>query len=176
MLAVTAAVAAPLAGCGGGGSSKASPTSYVKSVCTAVGSWVTTIKGRASQLTTIKPASAAQGRQELQSFISGVISDTDKALAAIKSAGVPNVSNGQQVATALQGAFTQIKGVLAQSQNQANALPTGSPSAFKTAATKLGTSVQQSLSGIAAGLSALRTPDLQKAASQTSACQSLASA
>jgi hypothetical protein len=174
MLAVAAVTGALLSGCGGGGgSSQASPSAYVKSVCSSVGGWLASVKARGAQLNTIKTASPAQGRQELQGFFAGVIADTDKALAAIKAAGVPKVSNGQQVASAFQNVFTQFKTVMTQSEAQVNQLPTNSPTAFKAAADRIAATIRQSLSGLASGLSALRTPELQKAAAQTPACQSL---
>jgi hypothetical protein len=181
IVALLVASALLVGGCGGGGSSKTSsngsskvsPTVYVQTVCTAVGSWVNSVKSRASALSANPPHGTTQGRQALQSFIGGVLTDTDKALSAVQAAGVPDVSNGQQISSAITGAFTQVKGVLTQAEQQANQLPTNSPSAFKTAATQLGSSVQQSLSNIGSSLSALKDPALTTAAQKTPACQTL---
>jgi hypothetical protein len=159
-----------------GGSSKVSPRAYVRSVCTAVGGWLSQIKGLQSQLTVKPPTTPVQGRQALQSFIAKVIIATDQTRSQVKSAGVPDISNGQQVSSALVSAFDQVKGALAQARSQANQLSISSPTAFNSSATQLGSTVQQTLSGIGSGLSGLRAPSLEKASSQTPACQSLNSA
>jgi hypothetical protein len=183
-IAVAAAAAALLAGCGGsssktstggGSTAKVSPSTYTKSVCTAFSGFITSIKSRQSQLkvSAVPNTTPAQGKQLLATFVSGMTSDARKLATDIRAAGVPDVSNGQQISTALQAAFTRFEAALTTYQSQVNQLPTTSPAAFKSASSQLTVSLQQSLSGIGTGLSGLKSPQLQQAASHTPACQSL---
>jgi hypothetical protein len=91
----------------------------------------------------------------------------------LKAAGTPDVKNGKQVQTAIVGAFTQLKSALQTAAGQAGNLPTSSPTAFQSAAQKLGSTVQSSMSGIGSSLSNLKSPDLEAAAKKEPACTSL---
>jgi hypothetical protein len=186
-IAVAGVVAALLAGCGGGGSktssspsgaastAKVSPATYTKSVCTAFSGFISSIKARQAQLkvSAVPNTTPAQGKQLLATFVGGMTTDARKLAADVKAAGVPDVSNGQQISSALQTAFTRFEAALTTYQTQVNQLPTSSPTAFKTASSQLTTSLQQSLGGIGSGLSGLKSPQLVQAASHTPACQSL---
>jgi hypothetical protein len=168
----TVAIAAILAGCGSSASSVSTGT-YVKSICQAVGPWETDIQTRSSALDVSKITNASQGKTALQSFLSGAVADTDRALTQIKSAGTPNVSNGKQIQAAMVNAFTMLKSTLSQAATQAGSLPTSSPEAFKTAAQALGNNVRTSMGSIGSSLSGLNNADLQKAAAKEPACKSL---
>jgi hypothetical protein len=164
-----------LTACGGGGSNgKVSASSYVRSICQAIGPFQKDVQGRSSQLDLNSIKSPAQGKQVLQSFLTAVSADTDKAVAKIKSAGTPDVNNGKAISTAIGNAFTQLKGALSQAQSSANSLPTNSPQAFKTAAQALGNSVRNSMSNIGNGLTGLRSSQLESAAKKEPSCQALA--
>ena len=176
LVTVIACAALLLAGCGGSSaSSKASPSAYLKSVCGAVGDWVAAVKARESRLVEQLPGSPTpiQGRRLLQSFIAEAVSATAQARSKISAAGVPDVNEGQHVASKVRGAFDQISSVLTRARADTEHLPTSNPTAFSIAATQLGTSVQQALSSIGAGLSALRSPQLEAAGSTIPACQAL---
>jgi ABC-type glycerol-3-phosphate transport system substrate-binding protein len=173
-LVVPVVVAALLVGgCGSSSSSKTSASSYVKGVCTSIGSWVKSVQARSTALTSTNPTTPAQGKQEFVTFMNEVVSDTDQALTGLKAAGVPNVNNGSQVANAVLGAMTSAKTILVDAQSKAQQLPTNDRTAFANQTKSLGTSVQTSLSKIGAGLSSLKSADLEKAAAKEPSCQSL---
>ena len=177
-IVVVAVVAALLAGCGGGGSSKVSSSAYIKSVCTAIGGFLHSVKARQSQLNpaTLTHATPVQGKQLIVGVVSGFASDVAKLVSQIKAAGVPDVNNGQQISTAIQTALTRVQSSVATFQTQVNQLPTSSPTAFSAGAKSVATALQQSLSGITSSLSGLSSPQLQQAASKEPACQTLSSA
>jgi len=174
---VAVIVACALLWDGCGGSSKVSANSYVKGVCTAITGYLTSIRNRENTVKSgATPSSPTQGRQILQSFTNGMLSDTDHAISQLKAAGVPNIGNGDKISSAIVTVFTKVRTALAQAQTQANQLPITTPTAFKSAVTQYVSTFQSSLANVASGLSGLRSPDLVKAAGQTSACQSLNSA
>ena len=161
------------AGCGSSSSTGVSAATYVKAVCNAVGPFEKDVASRSGALnpTTIK--SPAQGKTALQGFLSAVASDTDKALAQLKAAGAPDVGNGSKIESAIVAAFTQLDTAMKTAANNANSLPTTSPTAFQAAATTLGTTVKNSMNGIGSSLSGLKSSALEKAAAKEPACSSL---
>jgi hypothetical protein len=165
-------VALVIAGCGGG-SSGVSASSYASSVCKAVGAWAKDIQARSGALDVATLSSAAQGKAAIQGFMTAAVSDTGTVVTKLKAAGTPNVTNGSKIATALIASFSQIDTALGVAETQANNLPTTSPTAFKTAAQALATTVRNSLAGIGSGLAGLKSPDLAKAAKASPACTNL---
>jgi hypothetical protein len=145
----------------------------VKSVCNAVGPFEKDINTRTSALQTNPSKTPAQGKTELQGFLSAVASDTDKALSQLKAAGTPSVSNGTKIETAIVKAFTQLDSAMKQAATTANSLSTTSVSAFQSGATSLGTTVKNSMSGIGSSLTGLKSPALEKAAAKEPACATI---
>ncbi len=166
-----------LAACGGSSSSSGvSAGSYVKSICQAIGPFEKDVQSRSSALDLSSITSAAAGKKALQEFLSAIVADTNKAVQQLKSAGSPNVTNGDKISGAIVSAFTQVKTALSQAETQAGNLPTTSPAAFKTAATTIGTGIRTSMSNIGNSLSNLKSADLENAAKKEAACTSLGAA
>jgi hypothetical protein len=169
------AVSLALGACGSSGSSQVSAGTYVKKVCQAVGPFEKDVQARSSALNLQTIKSPQQGKTALQGFLSAVSSDTDKAVSQLKSAGTPNVKNGQKISNAIVSAFTQLRTALGQADTSANNLPTNSATAFKSAAESLGNTVRTSMSNIGSGLNGLSSSDLETAAKKEPACTSLSS-
>ncbi len=165
------AISVALGACGG--SSTVSPAAYSKSICQSVGPFERSVQSRSSALNLSSIKGPAEGKQALQAFLNGVVADTEQAITKLKRAGTPSVSNGKKISTAIVGAFTQLRGALGQAVSSANALPTGSAQAFKTAAVSLGSNVRNSMSSIGSSLSGLKSPALESAAKKEPACQNL---
>jgi hypothetical protein len=175
LMLTTVAVAA----CGGSsGSSGVTPSAYVKSVCMAVGPFEKDVVSRSSALDLATIKSAAQGKTALQGFLTAVAADTNQALAKLKSAGAPNVKNGKAIAGAIVGAFSQLNGTMKTAVQQADSIPTNSPTAFKNAAQGLGSTVRTSMTKIGTNLqsSTLKSPQLERAAAKETTCKTLGSA
>ena len=161
-----------LAGCGG--SSQVSPTAYVKSMCTALGNWRTTIQ---SAGVTLQSSGAASGplparKAAYQRFVNAMYTATNNAASALGSAGTPNLSGGEQAASRLRQAFHTATQRLGQAQAQAKRIRTDSTSTFQlgaSAATAQIRSALQAISGAAPGTS----PQLRQAAAREPACRAL---
>lgn len=176
--AVFAALAAVIAivGCGSSSSSSSSGVSagsYVKQVCGAIKPFVTDIQTRSNALNLATLSSPAQGKAALQGFMTAAVADADKAVTQLQAAGTPDVNNGENISAALVKAFTEVKTALGSAKSQADALPTNSVAAFKTAGTSLATTIRASFASIGAGLGGLKSADLSKAAKNEPACQSI---
>jgi hypothetical protein len=171
---VVAALA--LGGCGGSSPSGVTPTAYIKSVCTSLGSWSSGIRTAGNQLQAAATGtrSLAAGKQQYQTFIVALVTDTGRAVSDLKTAGVPAVKNGKQISDALVGAFTQARSGLSQAATQAGAIPTTSAAAYQAAATGVTASIRQTLGQIAT-VRPERDPRLRAAAAKEPACQALKS-
>jgi hypothetical protein len=180
-----------LAGCGGSSksttsgssgsdtstsqSSKVTAAAYVKSICSAISPFEKDVSAKSSALNLSTIKNASQGKQALQTFLTSVASDTDKAVDQLKAAGTPNVQNGLAISQGIVSAFGELKTTLSSAANQAGSLPTGNAQSFKTAAQSLGTNVQSSMTRIGSSLGNLKSAALEKAASADPTCKSLAS-
>jgi hypothetical protein len=165
-----------LAGCGGSSPSGVAPKAYIKSVCTSLRSWSSGIRTAGNQLQAAATGtrSLAAGKQQYQTFIVALATDTGRAVNDLKSAGVPAVKNGKQISDALVGAFTQARSGLSQAVTQAGAIPTTSAAAYQAAATGVTASIRQTLGQIATARPE-RDPGLRAAAAKEPACQALRS-
>jgi hypothetical protein len=173
-LALLAVLASALiAGCGSSSSSGVSAGAYVKAICDSVGPFQKDVQARAGTLNVSTISNPASGKKALQGFLGAVAADANQALSKLKAAGTPNIQNGKSISSAMVAAFTQVKDALTRAQSQANSLPTGSPIAFKNAATAIGSTVQSSLTGIGTSLGGLKSPELEKAAAGQPDCKAL---
>ncbi len=175
---IGALVVLVISGCGSSSSSSTSTSSvtagaYVKGICNAVRGWAQDIQTRSGALNVANIKNTKQGKTAIEGFFNAAVSDTTAVVTKLKDAGTPNVTNGKQISTALVSSFSQIETALAKGKTAAGALPTGSPTAFKSGGQALANNVRQSLSGIGAGLSGLKSPELEKAAKSEPACKPL---
>jgi hypothetical protein len=161
-----------LAGCGG--SSQVKPSAYVKSMCTALGSWKNTIQSAGVALQSSGAATAARpvAKADYQKFVSSLVTATRQADSALKSAGVPGVSGGKQLANRLSRAFDTATRRLNQAETQAKAIKTDSATSFQLGATAVTTEIRAALGAIAT-VSPGRSAQLRQAAAKEPACQAL---
>jgi hypothetical protein len=163
-----------LAGCGGSSHSGVSPAAYVKTVCTAATNWRNAIQSAGTKLSSgVNTKSLTKAKAEYVSFVNSLVTATGQASSELKSAGSPAVSNGGQISSSLVRIFDQAKGTLAQAASQASALPTSSPRAFESSASKVVTSIRSSLAGMS-NVTPEKNSELHAAAAKDKTCQSLA--
>jgi hypothetical protein len=160
-------------GCGSSNSSKVDTATYVKTVCSAISPLEHDVITRTQALSGSTAASAAQAKKTLEGFLGAVSKDADQAVARISSAGTPDISGGQSVATEIVKAFTQLRDAMHAAAAKASSLPTDSASSYKTAAQALNANVRASLNNIDA--SGLSNPDIEQAAAKEPVCKSLSS-
>jgi hypothetical protein len=167
-----ALVALLLAGCGG--STGVRPSAYVRSICTALGSWKNTIQsaGLALQSSGAAGASRAVAKEDYQKFVGALLTATTRATGALRSAGTPAVSHGRQLAGSLTGAFAVASRRLPTANAQARSIPTDTASTFALAAGSVTTEIKSALQGLVS-VTPGRSPQLRSAAAKQPACQVL---
>jgi len=161
-----------LAACGG--STQVKPAAYVRSMCTALGTWKNTIQNAGVELQASGAATASRpvAKVDYQRFVSALVRATRRAASDLHSAGVPDVSGGRALAGSLTGAFDVATRRLAQAQSQARTIRTDSVSTFQLGASAVTTEIKSALEAIAA-VAPRRSAQLRQAAAREPACQVL---
>jgi hypothetical protein len=171
-----ALVVALLASCGGGGSDKVDPKTYVHDVCGAFLDWVNSVKQGSSQLQQLNSVGTtpADAKAALGKYIDGLITETQATVAKLKDAGVPDVSNGDSIRSGLVDAFEKVQEAFSQARDSISGLSTTSPAAFKAATEDLGSTLQSSLQGASDSLNKIGDePELVTASNADANCQQL---
>jgi hypothetical protein len=164
-----------LAACGSSSPSGVSPSSWVETVCGAVGPFEQDVVSRSSALDVATFKNAAQSKIALEHFLEAVQADATSAVRKLRSAGAPDVANGKAIDAAVVGAFTRVQDTMRSAVAQAHTLPTSSPAALRSSARALGIEVRSSLSSFPSlSSSALRSPQIDQAAAKEPACRNIA--
>jgi hypothetical protein len=163
-------------GCGSS-SSGVTPAAYVKSVCTSLGTWSDAIKtaGTKLQAAATGTTSLSTGKQQYQTFVDALVTDTSHVSGELKSAGTPAVKDGKALAGQLVQAFTRAQAGLTQAAKRAAAIPTTSASGYQAALAGVTASIKQDLAGIASAHPE-QDPQLRAAAAKDPACLALKNA
>jgi hypothetical protein len=161
-----------LGGCGG--SSQVEPATYVHSVCTALGNWKNTIQsaGVALESSGATNASRPVAKEDYREFVSALATATGRATGALRSAGVPQVARGQQIAGQLTQAFARATQRLAKASVAAQSIPTDSATTFQAGASSVTNQIKSALQGLSA-VAPGGSPELRSAAAGEPACQVL---
>lgn len=170
VMAVAAAFAFLLAGCGDSGG--VAPATYVKSMCTSVNDWVTTIQSGAGGLEGELTGEAVQAKEKLDEFFGVAIDATDTLIAELKEAGSPDVDGGEEIADDLVATFEAAKAALEDAREKVADLPEDDPGAFVEQASALGTDIQTAMGDL--GSTMEDAPDaLTEATLDEPSCQQL---
>ena len=175
-LAFALVVSSAAAGaCGGstGGTTASGETvpakQWVGELCTGISSWQ-------ANLQEVPDASAnadlAKLKTDMSSFLDALVRNTEGLVSRIEKAGVPDVSNGEQAATAFRSAFTGMETSFQQAKATIDGTPTDEAAKFAAGLTQVGVVLKDSIdqAGRAFGDISTRYPDLGKAAKEVPAC------
>lgn len=167
------------AGCGGGGTKTVGADAYAGSVCKALGTWQQHL-GEASAILAQKTNTATSLRRvraQFVAFFGGAIVETDKMLAAVADAGVPDVNDGDKVATGMVQALRRFRPILVAARAKARRLPVGNEERFTTKAQTLGATFRAEAADLGAIWETLgkrySAPELARAANADAACTRL---
>ena len=122
-LALAGIVALVAAGCGGKSADQKANEAYASSVCSAIGSWETQVKGIATDL-----SSGSLSKATLQTKMAQVESATKSLVTQIKAVPPPNTSDGKaakqqldQLSTEVTATVNSAKSAVAQIPSNASA-------------------------------------------------------
>ena len=166
-------------GNGGGGGDAGGETvsadQYAGDICESTQTWVEDLQKRASDLqgslgTNVSPQ---EGKDALAGFLDDVLTDTDKWIEAVNASGTPDVDGGEQSAEEFRNAAEEAKGVLEDTAESVDNLPTDSEEAFSRETTKVGEATEESLKNVGDAISTPDSDELQKAFQDNKTCQEL---
>jgi hypothetical protein len=143
-------------------------------MCNALGNWKSDIQQAGSKLQSSGAANASRAvaKRDYQQFVSALLSATQRAATALRSAGRPSVDGGRQIADGLANAFNGASQKLAHASAQAGSISTASASTFQLGASSVTTEIRDALQGIAS-VKPSQSAELRAAAAKDPACQVL---
>ena len=145
---------------------------YVVGVCGAFQDYANAVKQRQDAF---KAAGTdiASVKQSWLDFLDGMIQDTQTLVTQIKSLGVPDVSDGQAAASALNDEFATLQSEIQKLRDQSADLPTTSEAAFAAAFQPLLQQFQTDLTGFGQDLKKFTGDELDKAFSAAPECSNV---
>jgi hypothetical protein len=165
-------------GDGGGGDEATEPVSaatWLDDFCTALGTWQTELTEGAPDFADVSDAESA--KDTLVSYLDSVVAATDTLVSDIQAAGVPDVENGEAIASEMRTAIASVGDDFAAAKADVEALSVDDPAAFASGLTDVGTTLTNA--GTTAGTTfdqlAEQYPsaDLDAAAAEAASCQNV---
>jgi hypothetical protein len=114
-----------------------SPTTYVTSMCSAVAqlSRDGVIEARRFSAGANGVRTLAHDKSVAQAYVSAFARDARQTVTRMRTAGTPNVQNGNATAAAFLSSYVRLEATLAATAKKARSIPTSSDRAFKRAPT-----------------------------------------
>jgi hypothetical protein len=154
-----------------------SANAWVTQVCTAITTWKGHVVKRSTAVSKSNPTSLTQLHAALVSFLTGIVADTDRMIAATDAAGTPSVSHGKEVASALHSGLAKLRGYFAQDLSKAKKLSRTNPQKFSAGATALSAALSKQSDQIVASFDAIDkkypSSELDRALKTAPACRGL---
>jgi hypothetical protein len=174
-----------LAGCGngngngnGGGDGTVSAEAYVQTLCANMQTYIDEVTSLSTDFAAeIDPAASLdEQRNAVLSFLDDVLAATDRLIAGVEDAGVPDIDNGQDVVVAIEETFAEARGILEDARAQVETISVDDPQAFAEQLNEIGTTIQTSLGEIGSSLAEIDAPELNAAVSDDRDCAAVAGA
>lgn len=143
--------------------------------CTALNTWQTELTQGAPDVGAATDVEAT--KQSLVSFLEGAVAATQTLVADIEAAGVPDVENGEAIATEMRSAIASVGDDFSAARDDVDGLSTADPAAFAAGLSEIGTTLTEA--GTAAGTAfdqlAAKYPaaGLDAAATEAASCQNV---
>jgi hypothetical protein len=185
---IAAAVAMPLAACGGSssgsggggsaggsGGAQTSASSYVHQICTSISGFEKNVTDGEQSLNALSSSGSpnlAKLKTKVGQFFSSAAKASDTARTQIDKAGTPAVQNGAKIRTALLTAFQSFSTSFNKAAKQSKALDANNPAQFQADTLKLQKQLTQTSQGVSSTLNGLGT-SLDTAAKEDSACAAI---
>jgi hypothetical protein len=159
--------------CGNGdGAETVSAQTYAQRLCANMQSYIdkwaalsTDFAGELDQA-----AELDEQRDDLLAFLDDVLVATDRLIAGIEQAGVPDIDNAGEVVAAIEDAFAEAREILLDARAQAEAISVDDPQMFVDQRTEIGETIQASFGEIGSSLASIDAPELTAALSDDPVC------
>jgi hypothetical protein len=122
----------------------------------------------------INPATTLEEQKEgVLGFLDDVLLATDRLIAGVGRAGIPDVEGGEGIVGAIEETFEDARGVLEGAKGQVETIPVDDAEAFAAQLDEIGMSIQTSLGGIGGSLQRLDSPELAEAVQAEPSCRAV---
>ncbi|MGB9376233.1 MAG: hypothetical protein WCB04_01845, partial [Mycobacteriales bacterium] len=157
----------------GGSGSKVSATTWAKNVCTAIRPWAGQIQTAVTdvQSTLAESSDPKVVKPQLTELFSGAATSTDKTIAKVDAAGVPDVSNGTKIAKDFRAALVSARDAFATANTSVAALDTADKKKFDAAVSRVGTKLNQDNAKAGNNIHKATSAELTAAFDKEPACQ-----
>jgi hypothetical protein len=149
-----------------------SAADYVNGVCTAVGQYQDSLQQLQANFTA-QTTDLAALKQSWLDLLDGMLASTQKLVADVDALGVPDTSDGQQVAETLKGDFGTLQKDLQQLRDESASLSPSDPTAFMSAFEPMIQTFQTDMSSFGQDLQQLDGGELDQAFSDAPACAAI---
>ena len=165
-----------LVACGtgdGDGDDDAVPVqTYAQRLCanmqSYVDEWATLSADYAGELD--PAAELDEQRDALLAFLDDVIAATDRLIAGVERAGVPDIDSADEIVAAIEQAFAEARDVLVEARAKAAAISVDDPQRFANELNDIGETIQASLGEIGSSMETIDAPELTAALNDDPIC------
>lgn len=156
----------------GGGDDEVSAQTYAQRLCANMQSyideWAMLSTDFAGELD--PAAELDEQRDALLAFLDDVILATDRLIAGVERAGVPDIESADEVVAAIEVAFAEARDVLVEAKAKAGAISVDDPQLFADDLNEIGETIQASLGEIGSSLASIDAPELTAALNDDPVC------
>lgn len=146
ILALLAAAALAVAGCGGSSRPEGTPPAdWAQSVCAALSDWQTSLQEQSQSLTqdVLQAKNPRAAKEQIGTFLTDVIVETETMIGAVDAAGQPAVDQGDQIAEDFHNGLIRMRDAFKDAASDVQSVPTDDPQAFQQQLTQIGTELQR---------------------------------
>jgi hypothetical protein len=169
LIVVTLLAGVSLAAC----AQTAGPRTWAAKVCTALAPWraeIGTLTDRTSEQMTAE-TTPAQAKENLMRLFGGAETASERARAGVERAGIPDVDNGEQVATSFMASLSGMRDAYARARTGIEGLATSPQKAFYDQVTVVVQKLQQEYSQSELDTGKLSSVELKQAFDDAPECR-----
>jgi hypothetical protein len=168
-LLLIVALAAPLGACGSSHDARA----WATSVCKALAPWraeISSLTTRTQQQMTTR-TTPGQAKDNLMTLFGGAQDASERARAGVAKAGVPDVTNGKQIAASFVGSLTAMRDAYGRARTGIGSLAIVPVEGFYTQVGKVVTKLNQDYQSSSLDTSNLNSTELKEAFDEVPECR-----
>jgi hypothetical protein len=158
---------------GGSADTVTAPADYAEGLCTAIGDFQTDLETQSTEFQeafTSGTPSPEDAKDTLSTFVAELSDRTQALIDEVAALGTPEVENGEEVRTALTGAFEQVVAAFDEAEADIDGLATDDPAALAEGFSEVASKLQEAGTEISTSFGDLQSPELDEAAADVEAC------
>jgi hypothetical protein len=163
---------------GGSADTVTAPADYAEGLCTAIADFQADLETQSTEfrdllrpdaLGSVTP-SPELAKDVLSSFVGELSDRTQELIDDVEALGTPDLENGEDVRSALTGAFEQVVAAFEEAEADIDGLSTDDPAALAQGFSEVASKLQEAGTEISTSFDDLQSPELDDAAADVEAC------